>query len=221
MTPLLFERSPEAAHPFLRTALNELEAHATRLVVGPDLQVRYHDGMLSAGYFDNAPMTFAVATGKPFDDWFLVFVHEFCHFKQHLDDAAAFTQAGNDIQTLFDWVGGTLDLPPEEVLRCARVARDLEADCERRVLANLDAFGIAHLIDPKAYAQKANSYFNFYNYVAAHRTWYVGGREPYSLPEVWTTFPTTLVIEDGMTPAREALFALCVEPVNAGTLLTA
>lgn len=210
MIDLLFDRSPTAAHPFLRSALAELAAHNVALVVVPDLQVRYHDGTLSAGYFDSDPLTFAVALGKPFEDWFLVFVHEFCHFRQHLDDADAFTRAGLDIQTLFEWVGGEIELSPENVQRLARVARDLEADCERRVLANLDTFGIAHLIDPAMYAQKANAYFNFYNYVAAHRCWYEGGREPYSQPEVWQAFPTTLVVEDGMTPEREALFARCV-----------
>lgn len=214
MRQLLFDRSPSAAHAFIAGALSELDARKTLVEVSPGPQVLASDGMGCAGYFDGHPPHFAIAVGKPFEDWLLVFAHEFCHFKQWEEDAATFKKASDDIELLFEWVAGRIELDEETRWRHARVARDLEHDCESRVLANLESFGLLGLIDPKQYAQKANSYFNFYNYVGARRAWYESGREPYTLPEVWRRFPEALVREEGLSPEREALFAQCAAAPN-------
>jgi hypothetical protein len=210
MLDLLFAASPASAHRFISEVLDELQACGVIVVVEEGLQVLCRDGGKSAGYFDIHPAEFVVAIGKPFCDWFLVLVHEYCHYQQWREDAAAFEAACRDIETLFGWLAGDFELDPLTVKRLGRVALDLEYDCERRVLANLETFGISHLIDRLVYAQKANSYFNFYTYIATHRKWYVGGREPYTQPEVWTAFPTSLVVEDELSDEREALYALCV-----------
>jgi len=215
---LLAARAPEDAHSFLWRMLAEMDAEKVALKVSSAAQVWSEDegaegagGIGCAGYFESDPPAFAMAAGKPFDDWFLVALHEFCHFRQWQEDPEGFGLACVDIDQLFQWVGGEIELDQATIEKLARVARDLEHDCERRALANLAGFGLAELIDAPAYAQKANSYFNFYNYVAKHRVWYAGGREPYSVPEVWRSFPTELVLEDGMPPEREALFARCAE----------
>jgi len=215
---LLAARAPEDAHSFLWRMLAELDAEKVALKVSSAAQVWSEDegaegpgGIGCAGYFESDPPAFAMAVGKPFDDWFLVALHEFCHFRQWQENPEGFGRACVDVDQLFTWVAGDVELGPEAIERLARVARDLEHDCERRALASLEGFGLSELIDAQAYAQKANSYFNFYNYVAKNRVWYAGGREPYSLPEVWRSFPQELVLENGMTPEREALFARCAE----------
>lgn len=210
MKDLLLAASPESAHAFISRLVDELHACGVRVTVEPGLQVDCRDGGKSAGFFDINPVEFAVAIGKPFCDWFLVLVHEYGHFKQWQENAPAFEAACRDIETLFGWLAGDFELDSVTVKRLGRVALELEHNCESRVLANLDTFGISHLIDPLTYAQKANSYFNFYTYIAVHRKWYVGGKEPYSLPAVWETFPTTLVVEDELSSEREALYALCI-----------
>jgi hypothetical protein len=210
MKDFLFDASPATAHKFISNLLEDLRACNVTPLVETGLQVTCRDGGKSAGYFDIHPVEFAVAIGKPFDDWFQVLVHEYCHFKQWLEDATAFEASCLKIEKLFGWLAGDFDLDPPTVKQLGRVALELEHDCDRRVLANLETFGISHLIDPLVYAQKSNSYFNFYTYIAKHRKWYVGGKEPYSLQEVWTFFPTTLIVEDELSLQREALYALCV-----------
>jgi hypothetical protein len=212
---LLRERSPKEAWPFLESMAQELAAAGAKLTLCAERQIAGRDGMGCAGFFESDPPELAFAVGKPFADWFLVAVHEFCHFKQWREEPESFNRACHDIERLFSWVAGEIELDEAQAAELGRVARDLEHDCERRVLANLGAFGIETLIDRAQYAQKANSYFNFYNYVARHRAWYEGGREPYTLPEVWKRFPEALLLEDGLTPEREALFALCAPTAEA------
>ena len=209
MEQLLFKHSPPAAHAFLHKSLAALKDAQVEIIIGAESQV-YSDNFYSAGYFNNQPLTFAVAVGKDFKDWFLVYIHEYCHFIQNVERPEWFHDSSTQIEQLFKWVDGEIELPSETVELYTRTARDLEYDCEKRVLANLEVFGIVDLINTHEYAQKANSYFNFYNYVGKHRVWYHGGREPYMQKHIWQQFSGNLQVEDDMTQAREALFAQCV-----------
>jgi hypothetical protein len=209
MSSLLYQHAPESAFDFIGFALSELEAHQVKVILSEELQV-FSDNFYSAGYFDNDPPTFAVALGKPFNDWFLVFIHEFCHFRQFIEQPEEFNRLCSHIDLLFQWVDKQIDLSEEQIRTYSADALFLEYDCEKRVLNNLHHFGIEHLVNAKEYAQKANSYFNFYNYVAQHRTWYVGGKEPYSLDFVWKSFPDVLTIETQLSPQHENLYKYCV-----------
>lgn len=206
MDSLLFDFSPEAAHLFLKAALAELAEHKITTKIENSLQI---EGC--SGYFNTDPLEFVVAIGKPFKDWFLVFVHEFSHFKQYLSDPVAFGVAAAEIGKLFEWLAGEIELTPTEINDFGELALLLEYDAENQVLEHLGELGIASLIDANEYAQKANSYFNFYNYVIKHRKWYVGGKEPYTIPEVWQSFSTALHIDVELTPEREELFSRCVK----------
>lgn len=204
--------APFEAHLFIEKVIIELLSHHVHIIASEEKQVSYdsQENSWCSGYFNDVPLTFAVALNKPFKDWFLVFIHEYCHFKQYLENRTYFHQQCLDIEQFFNWLEGN-ELELDKVNRYLNVAKELEADCEKRVLANLEAFGISELIDAKEYAQKANSYINFYNYVAKHRKWYEASQEPYSLKEVWTSFPDKIVIYPNMDAKQEALFSLCVK----------
>lgn len=209
MSCLLYQHSPESAHHFFNFALSELEKYPVNIVLSEDLQV-FCDNFYSAGYFDNEPPTLAVALGKPFQEWFLVFIHEFCHFRQFVEQPEEFNRLCSNIDLLFQWVDGKIELSEQQISAYSADARFLEYDCEKRVLANLDNFAITHLVNAQEYAQKANSYFNFYNYLAKYRTWYAGGKEPYSLSFIWQKFPDTLVVETQLSPEHELLYQHCI-----------
>lgn len=82
MKDLLLAASPESAHAFIASLVDELHACGVTVTVETGLQVECRDGGKSAGFFDINPVEFAVAIGKPFFDWFLVLVHEYGHVKQ-------------------------------------------------------------------------------------------------------------------------------------------
>jgi hypothetical protein len=202
--------SPFEAHHFIEKVVIELLSHKVSIIASEEKQVSYGNQLNSycSGYFNDEPLTFAVALNKPFSDWFLVFIHEYCHFKQYLENPEQFHQQCLDIEQFFNWLDGQ-DLAQDKLEQYLIVAKELESDCEKKVLANLKTFHISELINPEEYAQKANSYINFYNYVAKHRKWYSAGKEPYSITEVWQSFPKKIMSYSSLTIEQEKLFSLC------------
>lgn len=212
MTPLeTFKiHSPIEAHSFIEKALARLISHQVKIIASLDKQVFYESSTNgSSGFFNDEPLTFAVALDKAFKDWFLVFIHEYAHFLQYLENPLWFRQECQKIDLFFSWLDGQ-DLAQKDIEEYSISAMQLEADCEKRALLNIDKFGLGEIVDRIEYCQKANSYFNFYHYVAKHRKWYKLGGEPYSLESVWKSFPTHLVIYEKMTQEQERLFSLCI-----------
>lgn len=210
-TQLLLKNSPNEAHGLILHMQSTLHAHGVKLNITEDEQVKLDGEDLGcSGYFDSDPLEFAVALGKPFNDWFKVYMHEYSHFEQWLDDPIGFSQKCSEISELFSWVEDKVELSAERLKICTQSAIWIEYDCERRVLEKIERQGIQHLVCPKEYAQLANAYFNFYHYVAEAKSWYQAKREPYSLKEVYRLFPTHLVQLDSLTPELREAYALCV-----------
>lgn len=207
---LLKSKTPATAHPFLLRVHAHCADHGIQQIVVNAPQVKF-DSTSCSGYFSSATKQFAVAIGKPFNEWFAVFIHEYCHFLQFLDDPSWFSRIDAQGDQLFSWVGGEERLDAEAIKLFVHDAALTEFDCESRVLANLKDFGILDLIDTVDYARKANAYFNFYHYVGKHREWYVKGHEPYTLPECWEQFGPELKLLTSMSPELEEAYSHCTK----------
>jgi len=179
----------EKVKQFLKTTQEEMSAAGVRMLMEKDKSHVLADGIECNGYFDDSPLEFAVGMDKPFGQWFSVYVHEYCHFTQLRDKSSvwAASHVKGDEKFWEMWFDKKQPYPQEVIDRYVLPLLEVEADCERRALKihrENPEFGI----DPDVYAQKANSYIHFYNYVRLFRKWYTPHKEPYNIKEVWTQF---------------------------------
>jgi len=187
--------SPEVRE-FLTHTYEDLKSSGIELNLAPESHVFYPPQYTTAcnGYFVINPHILAVGTGKDFDFWFPIYVHEYCHYRQWKEEDPEYTNGFIDGKEVFDYVDEALDgIRPsskKEYLDWVKRAQILEANCERRARAMIVEWKLP--LDEKEYSQKANSYLHFYNYIGSHRRWYAPGREPYNIPEVWQAFNTTI-----------------------------
>lgn len=184
---------------YLRHVQEAARSHGVALQWGGESTVPYNgqEGIRVSGFFVETPRpTLAVATGKPLDEWLPILVHEACHMDQWAEGApewAANTLAdGREaVDWLDEWCAGGRELAAPVLDDVIDRAMAVELDCERRVLAALEQFGLP--IDRAEYAQRANAYVHFYRHVARIRRWNPPDQAPYQLEAVWRTAPTHLV----------------------------
>lgn len=174
---------------------NMEEAGVEIILKHEDTHVTLPDGLRCNGYFVDKPKrVFACATNKPFIDWFLIYLHEYCHFTQWDDGIPEWigvTVDGLYYDDFLDrWLAGKVEFPQEKVSRFIDASIAVEADCERRAVALIEKLRFNYSI--REYAQKANAYIHFYNYIKQNRKWYREGFEPYNIEAVWSQFNTTI-----------------------------
>lgn len=208
---LLFSKSNPTIHYYLEQVVDTLLAAGVTIKIQDTTQV-FLDGetLGCSGYFNNEPLEFAVAVGKPYESWLRIFLHEFSHFEQWQEDPEMFTRRSSDVDILFSWLSGDLEVSEEHLKMCRDNAIWIEHDCERRTIQKLHQYGFYTIIDVSSYTQMANAYFNFYHYVVENKVWYKAGMEPYTIPEVWSSFPVELTQLTELTDKHRSLYALCV-----------
>jgi hypothetical protein len=190
-TDASFQRFLAALEATCRTQGVRLDLSATPTVpYGPE-------AVPVSGYFVDHPIpTLAVATGKPVPDWQRILAHESCHLDQWLEHDPVW--AGNvmadgleAVDWLHAWCTHTRELTATEVAIAVRRAQEVELDCERRVLAKIQTFGLA--IDAATHVQKANAYVQFYAHLGRTRAWYPPGQAPHQVEAVWREAPTVFL----------------------------
>ena len=201
---------------FLTHALNRLDGAKVNVVISTTKYVLYPiDNMKCNGYFyendDGDGLTFAIAIGKPLKKWFPVFVHEFCHFMQHVEHIPYWDML-EDNDELWEWVSGKDELSIRKLNRLINNARNIEHDCELRVLEQIELYKLP--IDAERYSQTSASYIIFYDYLKKHRKWYKMGKEPYRNEELLALMPKKLSPVKSkklkLTPEMEILYKECV-----------
>lgn len=207
---LLMEKSPKQVHSFICDALDTLAENKITPVISNRTQVNCGDGTYTSGYFGLGQL--AVATKKPFRDWFAIFMHEYCHFEQYLEDKKSFNGTNINSWRFFAWINGDINPRQKTVDRDIDVLRNLEFDCEKRVIQKIKKYGFENILEPKKYTKKANSYVNFYLFVAEQKKWYKKNQEPYSLQKVWKKQSDRMVMNKSLTDDMRKDFELCIKP---------
>lgn len=168
----------------------------------------------SNGFFSDNKKVMAVALGLEQDKWVKIFLHESCHFDQWVENCKvwrASTEAGRGGHGIFNWIENNYDYTTSKVLDYANVSKNVELDCERRVIDKIKKFDLPYNV--KQYAQSAGAYIMFYNYMAETRKWYKIGKEPYYNLRIIKEMPTNLngkYLPEDMTNKLRKLFAECV-----------
>jgi len=154
-------------------------------------------GQPCSGYFDDVKPILAVATGKPFEEWAEIFVHESCHLDQFLEGADVWTDHKIhelDATGVMDlWLNGYVEMNPAQSLNITMKIIDVERDCEERVVKKIHDYGLP--IDPVLYAKKANAYVLSYHVVRNLRRWYSNGKSPYGIQEILEMMPNHFDID--------------------------
>jgi hypothetical protein len=156
----------------------------------------------SSGWFEYPNLS--VAMGN--DDWFEVFIHEYCHFRQWLDEQKPGTWSLNygpvsneEFNSFFDWVYGKKELNPLEVTDLRKRIQLLEQDCDKRVVELINIHDLP--VDIELYTQKSNAYHLSYTVVESHRKWF---KAPYRIPEIVRIMPCGWLSEHGLNnPSKE------------------
>lgn len=131
------------------------------------------------GYFcepDGAvPGELAVAIKRPFDIWFPVLVHEYCHLLQWLDEEPAYKDCAigeqGDAGTFVDyWFEKQIDLDEQKRKDYFRKVRLMELNNERRAVDIIKIWNLP--VDLNEYIRSAAAYVYFYLAAEKFQTWY-------------------------------------------------
>ena len=145
-----------------------------------------------SGYFDNIEKEIHVAIGsKDPKDWFTTFLHEYCHYRQWVEQtpewiASQECEEKNSDDFLDQWLSGEIEYGDVEGL--LRSIMLVELDCEKRTALLLDDY--PEVIDVEEYIQKSNAYAAFYKQVLLKRKWYNPEKAPYLNKDIYLKMPT-------------------------------
>ena len=151
------------------------------------------------GLFDEQSLK--VAIGGPQKSWVPVFVHEYSHFRQYIEDAAVWKRWHRSKIDLLAWAADPTEKATSAQLdRSTRVYQELEQDCDRRAVEEIEKHQLP--VDLEDYIRKSNVYIWFYNIVRTHRSWY--DKAPYDCPEIVALAPSTFIRKEdyGRMPRR-------------------
>lgn len=157
-----------------------------RILYGKGKRVRCSPGQVCNGYFDER--TLAVATDKPFRQWFPTFIHEACHMNQYAERSKYW---GDDMERWYAVVERhhAGEDTGNDIITALNKIIALEADCERRAVKTIAKFGLP--VCQRLYAKQANSYLLFYPKMLEARKWYTTA--PYEIPSIWAKMPDVIL----------------------------
>lgn len=172
-----------------------------QFTLNPDTYIAYPTTKdLVNGYMVEFPKKeLAVAIGKSLELWLPVLVHESSHLDQLLEKSNYWYDSyvpGTIFETvdiIMLWVEGKIELSDTQLNNYIKFSRNVELDCERRTVEKIKKFNLP--IDITDYIQKANSYIFFYTAMKKTKAWYIPGKEPYRIKEVWSLCPTEFLAD--------------------------
>lgn len=151
----------------------------------------------SNGYFCEQDKILYCRINDKDESWFEIFVHEYCHFLQHLDNKFTNSSYWDDMDA---WLlGKKKRLSRKRLDRCFRVVMNCELDCEKRAVKLIKRYNLP--INVKTYTKKANVYILFYTMVRKYRKWYK--RLPTAIPELYNMMPSEEFWKTWNNPPKE------------------
>ncbi len=182
-----FTKMNRIVKTFISNALIEMIDCKVRISLPRKSDVTLEGTQKCCGYFDTRPQ-FVCAMARTQKKWLSCFVHEYCHFKQWIENDPLFTTFDNTdgMQEFDNWINRTAELTKTQLHNCKLACQNLELDCEKRTVNVIIKYNLP--IDVKDYIQKANAYIHFYNYVVKNRIWY---NTSHDRQEILKYLPTT------------------------------
>lgn len=200
-------------YEFFYDAVAHLTVNGTHVHLSPDEFVDGCSGSYQAGDSDVEGGELHLAMGFG-NRWPEIFIHEYCHFLQQLDQdggiEVAYVPVSAD-ETNVMWaqiaevtwlnrLGAWFTGGPGSPLLALRKTRAMEVDCDRRAIELIRKHRLP--IDLVRYAQQANAYHLFYTVMETTRRWY--DHAPCSA--IIARMPTTLLTDWAVDPELLSLF---------------
>lgn len=153
---------PEEFKPFMASVKRQCKAYGIELVLSPSKTVVLTDDFSQdcSGYFCDRDKALVVACGKPFNEWFEILIHEFCHMEQWKNDDR-WTKWGTACEKTWDWVSGSIMLNKTQLANIMDDMVELEKDCELRAVEKIKKWNLP--INMTRYIKKANVYLYSYH----------------------------------------------------------
>lgn len=152
------------------------------------VNVHLHEGTKidgCSGWFEHPNLK--VAAGN--EDWFEIFVHEYCHFLQHLDERDRKRVnyeivSSSEFDAFFGIVDGIYQ-PADRLTDLRHKIQLVEQDCDVRVVQLIKQHDLS--IDVELYIRKSNAYHASYALIQENRTW--TKLSPYRVDELVNACP--------------------------------
>lgn len=170
---------------FIKDVRRKCREYGVKLILKRSQKLEIEEGMYGGGYFDPETKTLAVA--KYHVDFLALLVHESCHLDQWCEEAKVWKKsyegdAGNELD---EFLNGK---EVSNIRAALNRVKALELDCERRSLVKINQYELP--INQVVYAQKANAYLQFHNYMLLSKKWHTS---PYSDPNIYSIMPKRMM----------------------------
>ena len=150
---------------FLQECTQHLGVYGFQLYKGRGEQCNLGCGARVAGWFSAEDRRIAVAMGNR--GWLEIFVHEYSHFLQWLDQSEAESAKDDAATNIVDeWLYSYKDFPAQKLKEAFRRVRAYEKDCEIRAIKLIQKYKLPIRI--KRYLKYAN--LCIYEYHASEKT---------------------------------------------------
>lgn len=190
---------------FINKCIEEMQMRNVNIKISLNSFTPYSDNSISNGYFGETKdkiIEFAFCVGQPFKNWLPIFIHEYCHFKQWVEDKKMFEKGEKDCSIVFSWLENKEKVNKSKIDKAIIGIQDLESDCERRAF-NIIKKSFRHIIHQDIYAQKANAYILFYNFVRDNKKWYDSKIKPYEHLDIFSLMPKKIIESPYDYPSKE------------------
>lgn len=186
---------------FFSYAMNELIDNKCKIIIDPYSTISYSTDIAVGGYFLHKPKELAIATGMKFEKWFQIFIHEFSHFRQFMEQEPSFMlNVTEKAAEKFDKIlSGSKKFSNKEVNHYCKILQDLEIDCERRTIELIKEYNLE--IDVDLYTRKANAYIFLYTYIMKYRQW-PDKKSPCGVKKIVDLMPSALLTDYSSIPEQ-------------------
>lgn len=150
------------------------------------------DGAPSSGYFSDDDKKIVVSVKAK--DFTGVLAHEYCHFRQYVEDKEMWDYASISYNKMYEWLDGKRIRNIDHHLK---IVQALELDCEKRAVALLTKWGID--FNKQFYIKGANAYMYFFEYMKISRKWCSPYNTPSNNDALLSIMPSTFLSDYTMT----------------------
>lgn len=153
---------PDEYKPFISSVKRQCKTYGIELVLSPSRNVVLTDDFTQdcSGYFCDRDKALVVACGRPFEEWFEILVHEFCHMEQWKNDSR-WVEWTDACAKTWEWLAGNAMMNNTQLRNVLDTMVELEKDCEIRAVEKIKKWELP--ISVQKYVQKANVYLYSYH----------------------------------------------------------
>jgi hypothetical protein len=206
---LKIENEDPRINNFIQAEIAHCKQNKIKIELVDEESVEVNGGACSGYFIDSPKPKIVVATGKSFEEWLPILIHESCHKDQWLEKDPNWTASikehfdANDILDM--WLNHAVELKPKQLSKVISQVIALELDCEQRAVRKIQQHDLP--ISIEQYTQKANAYVWQHRVVQKTRSW--GKDTAYSNEKLWGNMPVDFC--DSYAKISNKMFKLFVK----------